>query len=119
MKMKTFFAMALVIAFAFAGQARADEVVIDTFDAGLNLFNSATGTTATQTTNSSTIFGGGRDESVTVPGGDIFGLYSYNGAWNVAQGATDEISGSLTYDNFTNFDLTQGCLLYTSDAADE
>jgi len=108
--MKTFFAMALVIAFAFAGQAKADHVLIDTFNTGANLFNSTTGSTATQTTTASMILGGDRVESVTVPSGDIFGLFSYNGAWNVAQGATDEISGSLTYDNFTNFDLTMSGL---------
>ena len=100
--------LAILSLLVFSVSAQASIVQIDTFTAGNNLSQFGAGTN-TQTTTDSSILGGARDESVTVRnlGGDeVFGLYSYGNGWNVAQGVDDQIFGGLTYDNFTDFDLT-------------
>ncbi|MGI9519449.1 MAG: PEP-CTERM sorting domain-containing protein [Pirellulaceae bacterium] len=84
--------------------------MIDTFSAGSALDQFGAGTNS-QTTIDISILGGERDEILTVPdlsGAEFFGMLGFNTQLAIAQGNSDEINGSLTYDNFSGFDMTQG-----------
>ncbi|MFK7765671.1 MAG: PEP-CTERM sorting domain-containing protein [Mariniblastus sp.] len=86
------------------------DIVIDTFDDGNTIVRTTVGTT-TQGTTASSILGGQRDDSLTLValGGDEFiGSMGFGGELTLSQGSLDQINGSLVYDNFANFDMTDG-----------
>ncbi len=101
----------LVFAFAVlaASTVHAD-IIIDTFDAGNDIFRTTVGT-STQGTSATSILGGQRDDTLTLVdlGGDERnGFMGFGGRLAISQGSQDEITGSLVYDNFTSFDFTEG-----------
>ena len=100
-----------VVAVLFASTAHAD-ILIDSFTDGNPLTVFGVGSSSSSTSASS-ILGGIRDESLTVRnlnGDEFFGAFGFDGEWSVGQGSTDQIQGSLRYDNFGIVDLTEGGL---------
>ncbi len=92
--------------FAFTASILSAQTIIDDFSDGVPLIQLGMGTNL-QTTLGGGILGGERDESLTVGiGGTIGTLAANNGNLIVQQGAADQISGSIVYDNFSGVDLT-------------
>ncbi len=93
-----------------AGNLRGD-FVIDRFTAGSPLVQVGIGT-LNRTTVDGGILGGERDESLTVRdqgGSELLGVLGYGpGRLVVGQSISDEIFGSLTYNNFSSIDFTAG-----------
>lgn len=83
-------------------------IVIDNYTAGGTLFRFGAGS-VTQITTSSDILGGTRDDLLVVPvtGNEFFGAVGFDGDVQIAQGASDQVSGSFTYDDFAPLDLTE------------
>lgn len=105
------FICSLILAFAgfgFTESIHAD-LVLDNYTNGLPLVQIGAGT-ATGTTVGGTIFGGVRNESLTVRslgGLGLFGVASFgSGGVSVGQTAQDQIFGSFTYSNFSSTDFT-------------
>jgi len=91
--------------FGFATSILSAQIIIDDFNSGAPLVQQGPGT------NTQIIFGPGilgdqRDETVTAQ--FIGTLAANNGALIVQQGPTDQISGSIVYDDFPVVDLTSG-----------
>jgi len=105
---KTLCFLSVAIALTMPSVAKAD-ILIDDFSAGSNLFQLNAGSTG-QTTIDSSILGGSRVDSLTVSNtaGAFFGAMGFGNSLQLAQGANDQISGSLLYDNFGSIDITQG-----------
>lgn len=97
----------LALALMMPGVASAD-ITIDNYSAGSILAQFGAGTNSKQT-NDGSILGGQRDETVTVvnPNG-FFGTIGFGSQMSIAQGTSDQINGSLTYNNFGTIDLTSG-----------
>ena len=106
MKKKILYSLLAIVFVVTTQSVSFADILIDNYTAGNQLIQGGPDT-ATQTTMSGSIFGGQRIDSVTVPAGDTIGSYTFNNTWAVAQGNSDEIFGSLTYNNFTDFDFTQ------------
>ncbi len=87
------------------------DFVIDRLTAGSALFQFGAGT-STRSTVDAGILGGRRDESLTVRnqgGSEFFGVLGYNSnGMSVGQSVSDEIYGSLTWDNFSSIDFSAG-----------
>lgn len=87
------------------------DIVIDNFSNGAILAQIGAGT-INRTTAGGGIYGGNRDESLTVTiqgGNEVFGILGFgSGGLSVGQSINDEIFGSLTYNDFSSIDFTDG-----------
>jgi hypothetical protein len=86
------------------------DIFIDNYDAGTTLTQTFAGNN-TKTTVDGGILGGSRDESITVRdlgGSEFFGALGFNGDFTISQGDDDQSFGSLTYNDFAAFDITDG-----------
>ena len=103
------YAIVFAIAVLATSTIQAD-VVIDTFADGNTIVRTTVGTT-TQGTTASSILGGQRDDSLTLVdlgGNETLGSMGFGGNLTITQGSLDQITGSVVYDNFVNFDMTEG-----------
>jgi hypothetical protein len=102
----------LVATVMLAGDCLQADLVIDSFTAGSRLTLTAPGTVSRTTTNYG-ILGGVRDASLTLPdlgGLELFGSLAFGRGLQMDQGPSDQIRGSLVYDNFSSVDLTDAGL---------
>ncbi len=86
------------------------DLIIDNYVAGDTILKFGAGSIG-QTTSDGSIYGGTRIETLNVPdlGGDeSLGVVIYGGSLSIAQGALDQINGSLLYDGFSTTDFTEG-----------
>jgi hypothetical protein len=103
--------VAALVASTWLNQTLQADFIIDRYTVAPALLQFGPGTT-TRTTVNGSIFGGSRDESLTVRnqgGSEFFGILGFgvNGL-SVDQAAFDEIYGAINYDSFSAIDFTQG-----------
>ncbi len=87
-------------------------IVIDNYTAGDSITLTAPGTESQVTTDAS-ILGNARVDTLTLTNtaSPFFGTIGFNGVLDVAQGAADQVNGSVTYSNFGTtgiIDITEG-----------
>ena len=87
------------------------QIVIDDFNQSVSTLTQILPGTSTQTIADAGIFGGTRDDSLSVvpvaSGNEFIGFLGFsNGNLTLSQGSEDEVFGALVYDDFTAVDLT-------------
>lgn len=86
-------------------------IIIDDYSAGDPMAQFGAGTTPDSTNDPGSILGDTRDASITVRdlgGVEDHGTLTFTDDVSIGQGSEDQIKGALTYDGFSNYDMSQG-----------